>query len=128
MMSAGRGRGGPATFRPPKPGERAPVVAAPPPVPLSAKPVIAALRPESDDESADIGIPVSTSSSKGTGVIGNGAPSPALRLAGVIIHVGSDYGILVDGRFCEVFSIDASALASHLTPGCHCSLIMIVLL
>ena len=99
---SGRGRGGPALFRPPNRAQSAvtgSAIAAVPPA--AVKPVIAALRPASDDE-ADT---VSSSATGGGGVGGDkgrggatGGPvgSPGARHAGVVIHVGSDYGIISD--------------------------------
>jgi hypothetical protein len=96
MMSAGRGRGGPALFRPPKPIDRASTASSN--LPSTVKPVILALLPTSDDESSASGRLPASGSSRLAAVAGGGVSATARPLIGVVIHVGSDYGILVDGK------------------------------
>jgi hypothetical protein len=85
-------------FRPPRPSERALAAASVSASPLpAAKPVIAALQPASDDESGS-GAGVSGRGSSGTATGGGGAIAAAVRLVGVVIHVATDHGIIVDGE------------------------------
>lgn len=98
---SGRGRGGPALFRPPNRAQSAvtgnAVAAAPP---AAVKPLIAALRPTSDDEADTVSASTTgrggVGGDKGRGGATAGLGSPGARHAGVVIHVGSDYGIISD--------------------------------
>ena len=101
---SGRGRGGPALFRPPNrsqttaTGTGLGLGLGASAVPATLKPIIAALRPESDEESehraAPAGIAISGATARSSGTAGS--TLPASRLHGVVIHVGADYGIISD--------------------------------